>query len=78
VAGKEHFKIANHNFNEGCVCGWAAVRAIPAVLREKRGNSGEKGEAKKTEQDELRKKKLEEKLKASEGTVELAVEPAVA
>jgi hypothetical protein len=78
VAAKEHFKIASHNFKEGCVCGWAAVRAIPAVLREKRGNSREKGEVKKREQDELRRKKLEEKLKASEGAVEPAAEPAAA
>ena len=54
------------------------MRAIPAVLREKRGNSREKGEVKKREQDELRRKKLEEKLKASEGTVEPAAEPAAA
>jgi hypothetical protein len=47
-------------------------------LREKRENSREKGEVKKCEQDELRRKKLEEKLKAGEGTVEPAAEPAAA
>jgi hypothetical protein len=78
VAAKEHFKIAGNNFKEGCVCGWAAVRAVPAVLWEKRENSREKGEAKKREQDELRRKKLEERLKASEGSVEPAAEPAAA
>jgi hypothetical protein len=72
-AAKEHLKNAGVSFKAGLVCGWQAVRAGPAVIREKREQQREKAEVKKREKVAGTRRLLEEKVKkATEASEEEA------
>lgn len=47
AAAKEHFKASFVNLKDGGKCVWSAIRAGPAVIREKQVKRREDGQAKK-------------------------------
>jgi hypothetical protein len=68
-AAKEHLELARgqmggvgKSLKLSVVYGWKAVKAGPAVWREKREGMREEGERKKMEKAELKKRELEEKV----------------
>jgi hypothetical protein len=65
-AAKAYYKEGFHQLRLGAACSVRAVKAIPAVLREKRENSRAKSDVRKREKVAEQKKKWEEKAKAFE------------
>ncbi len=46
-AAKEHFAAAGISFKQGCACAWSALRAGPAIVKEKQVKRREEGLEKK-------------------------------
>lgn len=65
-AAKAYYKEGFNQLKLGTACSLRAVKAIPAVLREKREGMREKSEVKKREKAAEKKRKWEEKAKESE------------
>ncbi|CZR53249.1 uncharacterized protein PAC_03127 [Phialocephala subalpina] len=62
-AAKEHFKNAGKNLKEGSKHAWLAIKAGPAVLKEKQEKAREKKEEKDRQKAEEKKRLWEEKAK---------------
>ncbi|KAK2625633.1 hypothetical protein QTJ16_004945 [Diplocarpon rosae] len=75
-SAKEHFTVSATSFKEGCVCAWSAIKAGPAVVKEKQVKMREEHAEKRKSVAEAvgllslkfvpKKTKLEEKAKKSE------------
>lgn len=65
-AAKAYYKEGFNQLKLGTACALRSVKAIPAVLREKREGMREKEEVRKRERAAEKKRKWEEKAKVSE------------
>lgn len=71
-AAREYYREGFNQLKLGTACSVRAVRAIPAVLREKRDNAREKSEVRKREKAAEKRRKWEEKAKGGEASEEPA------
>ncbi|CAL3972542.1 hypothetical protein PZA11_004366 [Diplocarpon coronariae] len=65
-SAKEHLTVSATSFKEACACAWSAIKAGPAVVKEKQVKMREDNAEKRRSVAEAKKKKWEEKAKKSD------------